>query len=132
MTSASGIAPKRGYRSAVVLGAAIILLGVAVGIVSLVMAFTSGNAGWLFFLLPALVLARVGMMVSKARVEGAVRVRPIERKGIRRFAVQDFARNNRAWDNVARWEKKYGQGAKDEGSTGPQKKLRSWSLRLKR
>ena len=37
MTSASGIAPKRGYRSAAILGAAIILLGVAVGIVSLAM-----------------------------------------------------------------------------------------------
>lgn len=133
MTSASGIAPKRGYRSAAVLGAAIVLFGVAVGIVSLAEAFASGNVGWLIFLLPALVLARLGIMVRKARVEGAARVRPIERKGMRRFAAQDFARHNRAWDNVVRWEKKNSQEAKDEGSTGgPQKKLRTWSLRMKR
>jgi hypothetical protein len=124
---------SRGYGAAVVVGIAIALLGVIVGAASIHMAYSTANGWWLLLLLPALGLVKLGTMVCRARPEGAKRFRPIRPVGVKRTHVQDFAHHNRAWDNVSRWEKRYGGGADGEvRAAKPQMKLRSWSLKLKR
>jgi hypothetical protein len=125
--------PSRGYKAAVILGIAIALLGVATGLASFYMAFSTGNGWWLLLLLPALGLLKLGSMVFRARLEGARGFRSIRPASVKRTHVQDFAHHNRAWDNVSRWEKRYGGGTDGEvRSAKPQMKLRSWSLKLKR
>lgn len=133
MRSASFLSSIRGSRAAAVLGIAIAAAGAALALVSLLMAAASGSAGWLLLTLPAVGLMELGATVYRARFGSPSGPRTAHPAEVKRSPVQDFAHHNKAWDNVDRWERKYEHGADVEGRIGkPQRKLESWSLRLKR
>jgi len=129
----AGLTAREGSRAAAALGVMIASLGAVLAIFSIAATVVSGSGGWLLLMLPALALMKLGSMVHNAAHGSPAGPRKNGPEKVRRTPVQDFARHNRAWENVARWEERYGPVRRGERSTGkPQRKLEAWSLRLKR
>jgi hypothetical protein len=102
--------------AAVALGVSIVSLGIFIALAALYMASIS-DILWLLLILPSVFLILLGGAVFMNRYDVGHVPRPHEpviyQSNMDR--VQDYAHHNKAWENVSRWNRKYGRGRPRSG-----------------